>query len=83
MVAGSNLHRIEALKKFRLSYLLALIPLVVVIGVRLILAIRTKKFVVRPKLDKTIVALILLLIAAGPTSSPANGRSMAIRGFAC
>jgi hypothetical protein len=55
---------IDALKKYRLSYLVALAPLVIVIGARLILAMRRKSIVVRFKLDKTIAAIVLLLIAA-------------------
>ena len=55
---------IDALKKFRLSPLAALVPLVAVLGVRLVRAIRRKKTAVRLKLDKMIVAIVILLIAA-------------------
>jgi hypothetical protein len=55
---------VDALKKYRLGSFYALVPLVIIIGARLVLALRKKKIVVRLKLDKTIVILILLLIAA-------------------
>lgn len=55
---------VDALKKFRVSYLVALVPLVIVVGVRLVRAMRKTKIVVRPKLDKTVLAILLLLLAA-------------------
>ena len=55
---------IDALKKYRVSYLFALVPLVVVLGLRLARALKTGRISVRFKLDKTAAALVLLAILA-------------------
>jgi hypothetical protein len=55
---------IDGLKKCRVHYLVALVPLAAVLGLRFVRAMRRQKSAVRLKLDKTIVAIIILLIAA-------------------
>jgi hypothetical protein len=55
---------IHPFKKYRVSSLVALVPLVVVIGWRLVRAFRSRKISIRFRLDKTVLALVLLLILA-------------------
>ena len=55
---------IDALKKYRVSYLFALVPLVIVLGLRLARTVKTRRISVRFKLDKTVAALVLLVTLA-------------------
>jgi hypothetical protein len=61
---------IDALKRFRVSPLVALVPLVVVIGWRLVRAIKSGKIAIRFKLNKTVPALLILLALATVVHGP-------------
>jgi hypothetical protein len=61
---------IDALKKYRVGCLFALVPLAVVIGLRLVLAFKSGKIVFRFRLDKTVLVLVGLLILAAAVRWP-------------
>ncbi len=69
---------VDVLKKYRVSSLVAFIPLVIIIGIRLVRSHKRKTFSLRLKLNPSILAILLLLLVATAIRWPylLNGERM-------